>query len=80
MTSTQLKLQLQRKIDNLNPSSLKEFYGLITNFLNGKESIDEWATLSSSEKKAIKIGLSQLDAGKKISRADAMGSLRKRFR
>ena len=80
MTASQLKLQLQKEIDSLNPSSIKEFYGLITNYLNGKKSIDEWATLSTAEKKAIDEGLAQLDSGQKISRVEAMNSLRKRFR
>jgi hypothetical protein len=80
MTAAQIKVRLEKQIGELSPASLKELYGMLVNFFNGKQSLDEWASMSSEEKAAIEDGLQQLNKGKRIPRQQAMTLLRKRQR
>ena len=80
MTTAQIKVRLEKQIGELSPASLKELYGMVVNFFNSKQSLDEWATMSNEEKSAIEEGLQQLNKGKRIPRQQAMNMLRKRQR
>jgi|GEM_PF-4968562 len=80
MTTDQIKILLEKQIGELSPASLKELYGIVVNFFNGKQSLDQWASISSEEKAAIEGGLQQLNKGKRIPRRQAMNMLRKRQR
>ena len=80
MTSAQIRLNLERKIENMNPSSLKIIYGMMVNYFNSKQTLEEWAALTDAEKAAIEEGLAQLNKGKRTSRTEAMSAFRKRYR
>ena len=80
MTAAQIKVRLEKQIGELSPALLKELYGMVANFFNSKQSLDEWASMSSEEKAAIEDGLQQLNKGKRIPRQQAMTLLRKRQR
>ena len=80
MTAAQIKIRLEKQIGELSPASLKELYGMVVNFFNSKQSLDQWASMSTEEKTAIEGGLKQLNKGKRIPRRQAMNMLRKRER
>jgi len=63
MKEAALKIDLHDKIDHANAGQLQELYGLITNYFNGKQSVEEWDTLTTGQKKLINKGLEQADAG-----------------
>ncbi len=63
MNTAELKVDLFRKLDSLNSEKVKEAYGLITNFINGGESIEEKSSLSSAHKAALQHGIQQLERG-----------------
>jgi hypothetical protein len=53
MSSEELKLQIFRQVDALDASKLKEFYGLMLNYMNSSKGITEWMGVSESEKLGI---------------------------
>jgi len=78
MKDTALKIDLQKKIDHANPSQLKELYGLIVNYFNGNQTIEEWDTLPEVEKDMITKGLEQADAGLGISLKEVNKKMREK--
>ena len=77
MTAAQIKVHLEKLIGGLSPALLKELYGMVANFFNSKQSLDEWASMSSEEKASIEDGLQQLNKGKRIPRQQAMTLLKR---
>jgi len=63
MKEATLKVDLLDKIEHADFNQLKEIYGLVTNYFNSNESIEEWDTLTEPQKKLISKGLEQADAG-----------------
>ena len=63
MKEVALKVDLYNKIEHANINQLKDLYGLITNYFNGTEVIEEWDTLPDLQKKLINKGLEQANAG-----------------
>ncbi|SHN19199.1 hypothetical protein [Mucilaginibacter sp. OK098] len=63
MEDTALKIDLHDKIDHADKNQLKELYGLIVNYFNSSESVEEWDLLSESQKKLLNKSLEQADAG-----------------
>ena len=51
MTSAELKLNIFRTIDKLKKSQLDELSGVISNYVQGQQGLDDWEKLSESEKK-----------------------------
>ncbi len=63
MNSAEIKIDLFRKVDSLKGESLKEVYGLLLNYMNSINNLNEWDELTKEQKDAIKLGLNQLDNG-----------------
>ncbi len=61
MSSADLKIDLFRKLDQLNARDLSEAYGVLLNFINSNSDIDEWEELTLKQRNAIKEGVKQLD-------------------
>ena len=51
MTTSELKLKIFRQVDSLDKSRLEDFYGVLTNFINGQKEIDDWIEISKFRKK-----------------------------
>jgi hypothetical protein len=62
MNAAELKLDLHDKIDHADSKQLREIYGLLINYFNGQTSVEEWDTLTDSQKDAINEGLAQAEA------------------
>tara|TARA_B100000809_G_C15000088_1_gene481252 strand:+ start:468 stop:716 length:249 start_codon:yes stop_codon:yes gene_type:complete len=79
MNPAEIKIDLFRKLDSLKGPNLIEAYGLLLNHINGSKNLSDWDNLSSEQKNAIKIGLTQLDDKKGRSHTNVISDLRNRF-
>jgi len=79
MNSAEIKIDLFRKLDGLKGKDLKEAYGLLLNYINGNNDINEWNDLTHEQKEAILVGIKQLDNGEGRSHKEVMTDFRNRF-
>lgn len=79
MDIAELKLDIFRKIDALEPARLKEVYGALVNLLNTKDEMCEWNKLSQCQQEAIFKGISELDEGKGVEHKFVMQELIEKY-
>jgi hypothetical protein len=79
MTVSDLKLKIFRKIDSLEKNRLEEFYGLLLNYINGKQDISDWDKLTKSQKQGLLDAIDELEAGKGSLHKDVIDKFRKKY-
>ncbi len=79
MSTEEIKLQIFRQIDALDGSKLKEFYGVMLNFINSKKEDDAWGELTEAEQKGIHEAINELKTGKGIPHNQVMCQLRDKY-
>lgn len=79
MNASDLKIDLLRRIDQLNESELDKLYGELINVLNGHSDTSHWNTLSEAQQKGITDALRSIDSGKSMVHEDVMAKYRKRY-
>ena len=79
MNSAEIKIDLFRKLDALKENRLEEAYGMLLNYINGKNELDDWQNLTKEQKNAIRLGIEQLDNGKGREHKKVMSDIRKRY-
>ena len=79
MSNEELKLQIFRQVDALDASKLKEFYGLMLNYINSKKDTTEWMGVSDVEKHAIEEAIKQMNDGKGISHEQVMAKMKSKY-
>ena len=79
MELAELKVDLHEKIEHADGAQLQEIYGLLTNYFNGNESMEEWDSLSEAEKNRTLQSLEQADAGLGESLQDANKRLKAKY-
>ena len=79
MNATNLKIKLIKEIDSLDNKNVKELYGIVMNFINGKVESENWDNLTEIQKAGIESGLNQLDQDKGISHDMVMEELKKKY-
>ena len=79
MDSAEIKVDLFRKLEALNSTSLEEAYGILLNFINTKTSTDDWTKLTTKQQDAIKIGLQQLDNNEGVKHQDVMDRAKNKY-
>ena len=79
MNSAEIKIDLFRKLDSLKGNRLEEAYGMLLNYINGKNDIDDWQNLTIEQQNAIKVGIDQLDNGKGREHKKVISDIRKRY-
>ena len=79
MKSAEIKLDLHNKIDNVAGKQLKEIYGLVINYLNSNDTIEEWDTLTEAQRESITEGLTQAEAGLGKPLSEINKRLRKKY-
>lgn len=79
MNAAEIKMDLFRKLDSLKGNRLEEAYGILLNFINSKNEIDEWDNLSAEQKSAIQLGIDQLNNGEGKKHTELISDLRKKF-
>ncbi|WP_121665607.1 hypothetical protein [Mesonia aquimarina] len=79
MNSAEIKIDLFRKLDSLKGNRLEEAYGIVLNYINGKNELDDWKNLTQEQQNAIKLGIEQLDKGEGREHKKVMSDIRKRY-
>lgn len=79
MNTAEMKIDLFRKLDSLKGNRLEEAYGVLLNFINSRNEIDEWQNLSSEQQNAIQLGIEQLDRGEGRKHKNVMSDFRNKF-
>ena len=79
MNTSEIKIDLFRKIDSLKDSRLKEVYVMLVNFINSKNENDEWESLTKEQQTAINVGIEQLNNGEGRKHNDVMSDFRNKF-
>jgi len=73
--SNEIKIELFSKVDSLKGKSLKEAYGVLLNYINSNQEINDWDNMNMGEQEAIKFGLTQLNNGEGQSHDNVIPSL-----
>ncbi len=79
MKAAELRSDLLHKIEELNFNQLKDIYGLFQNYLNSKESVEDWDELTLPQQKKIKAGIEQDNAGNTKPVAEVISRLRQKY-
>jgi len=79
MKEAALKSDLIDKIEHADYAQLKEIHGLLNNYFNGNDSVEEWDSLPEWQKEQIEEGLKQADAGLGTSFKEVTKSLREKY-
>ena len=72
MRTAELKLEIFRQIDQLNPNQLKKVYTLLNDTLNRDLDISEWEELSEEQKNGLFDAIKQMDEGLGIASEDVL--------
>ncbi|MDO6759268.1 hypothetical protein Q4566_03580 [Tamlana sp. 2_MG-2023] len=79
MNSAEIKIDLFRKLDSLKGNRLEEAYGILLNYINGSNDLNDWQNLTLEQKKAIEIGIEQLDNQEGREHHKVISDMRKRY-
>jgi len=79
MTVSDLKLKIFRQIDSLEKNRLEELYGILTNFMNGQNDINDWGQLTKEQQQGILDAIDEIDSGKGIPHEKVMEDIRKKY-
>ena len=79
MNPAEIKIDLFRKLDSLKGDRLEEAYGMLLNYINGKNELDDWQNLTKEQQNAIRLGIEQLDKGEGREHKKVMSDIRKRY-
>ena len=79
MSTAEIKLKLFREIDLLDESKLKEVYGLLFNFLNKENDIEEWNSLSLAQQTGLLDATDELNSSEGTDHKTIMDKFRKKY-
>lgn len=79
MNTSEIKLRIIQEVDALSADRAEEFYGLMLNFLNGRQDSKEWAALSEAQRDALEQAIKEADAGSVHSHEIVISELRKKY-
>ena len=79
MSTEEIKLQIFSQVDALDASKLKEFYGLMLNYLNSNRDMAEWIGVSDTEKQGIEDAIMQMNNGEGIIHEQVMANVKNKF-
>jgi len=79
MSIEEFKLQIFRQVDALGSSKLKEFYGLMLNYVNSKKDTTEWMGVNDVEKQAIEEAIEEIKDNKGIKHEQVMAKIRSKY-
>ena len=79
MNIAELKLKFFRQIDGLDKDKLEEAYGVLLNYINSKDDLDEWNNLTVQQQKGIIDSIEQLENNKGISHKNVMNKYKNKY-
>jgi hypothetical protein len=80
MTASDLKMEIFRRIETLDKDKLEEFYGVLLNYINGQQNLDEWEKLTEEQKKGLLDSIQEINAGKGSIHAEVMTKFRNKYK
>jgi len=79
MNIAELKLKFFRQIDGLDKDNLEEAYGVLLNYINSKDDLDEWSKLTAEQQKGIVDGIEQLENNQGIAHDEVMKKYKNKY-
>lgn len=79
MTASDLKLKIFRQIDTLDKNKLEGLYGVLLNYINGQNDLDEWEKLTGEQKQGLIDAIGEIDSGKGIPHSEVMAKIRRKY-
>lgn len=79
MNASELKVRIFKEVDSLDKNKLEEIYGYILNFLNSKKDLNDWESLSQSQKQGIIKAIDEIKTGKEIPHEQVINHFRKKY-
>ena len=79
MNIAELKLKFFRQIDDLDKHKLEEAYGVLLNYINSKDDLDEWNNLTVEQQKGIIDSVEQLEDNQGISHKNVMNKYKNKY-
>ena len=79
MNESEIKIKIFRKVDSLENAKLAQLYGMMLNFINGNDNIEEWNKLTFEEKQGIDNAILEIDSGRGIQHEKVMKKFRKKY-
>jgi hypothetical protein len=79
MNIAELKLKFFRQIDGLDKDKLEEAYGVLLNYINSTDDLDEWSKLTAEQKKGIIDGIEQIENNQGIAHNEVMRKYKNKY-
>lgn len=79
MTTAELKMKIFRQIDSLEKNRLEEFYGIVLNFINGSNSVEDWDELTVEQKQGIYHAIDEIESGKGVLHDEVMTKIHQKY-
>lgn len=79
MSTAELKLKFFRQIDLLDKQETEEAFGILLNYLHGKDDTNEWGKLTEEQQDGILEGVTQLNKQKGIPQKKVIEKYRKKY-
>jgi hypothetical protein len=79
MNIAELKLKFFRQIDGLDKDKLEEAYGVLLNYINSKDDLDEWNNLTAEQQKGIIDSIEQIENNQGISHNEVMKKYKNKY-
>ncbi len=79
MNIAELKLKFFRQIDGLDKDKLEEAYGVLLNYINSKDDLDEWSNLTAEQQKGIIDSIEQLENNQGTSHNDVIKKYKNKY-
>lgn len=79
MNIAELKLKFFRQIDSLDEDKLEQAYGVLLNYINSKDDLDEWNNLTSEQQKGIIDSIEQLENNQGISHKEVIKKYKNKY-
>jgi hypothetical protein len=79
MSTEELKLQIFRQVDTLDRSKLKEFYGVMLNYLNSNIDTAEWIGVSDVEQHGIEEAIKEMNGNNGIANEQVMVKMKNKY-
>jgi hypothetical protein len=79
MKTAELKLELFNTIDKLPKPKLEKLFGMVTNFLNNENDLNEWSKLSEIHQKELLTAIDDIEEGNFIDHKTLMKKYRTQY-
>lgn len=79
MNIAELKLKFFRQIDGLDKDKLEEAYGVLLNYINSKDDLDEWSKLTVEQQKGIIDSIQQIENNEGIAHKEVMRKYKNKY-